>query len=115
MPRPFGLCRITYRPTPPGALYQTFPPAEARRILRRIQFHYTPKHASWLNMVEIEIGVLSSQCLDRRIESRQLLVAEVAAWERQRNHTRARINWMFTAEKARQKLARAYPTPIKES
>jgi transposase len=99
----------------PSALYQAFPAPEARRVLRRLEFHYTPKHASWLNMVEIEIGVLRSQCLDRRIDSRKHLVAEVAAWERQRNHTRARINWMFTAEKARQKLARAYPTPIKES
>src|SRR5579864_5689273 len=99
----------------PSALYQAFPPAEARRVLRRLEFHYTPKHASWLNMVEIEIGVLRSQCLDRRIDSRKRLVCEIAAWERQRNDSRARINWMFTAEKARQKMARAYPTPAKES
>ena len=71
-----------------GALYQAFPAAEARRMLRRLEFHYTPKHASWLNMVEIEIGVLRSQCLDRRIESRDRLVAEIAAWERQRNAAR---------------------------
>jgi transposase len=94
-----------------SALYQTFPAPEARRILRRIEFHYTPRHASWLNMVEIEIGILRNQCLDRRIESRQLLVSEVAAWERQRNKSRARINWMFTTEKARAKMARAYPNP----
>jgi DDE superfamily endonuclease len=98
-----------------AALYQTFPAPEARRILRRIEFHYTPKHASWLNMVEIEIGVLRSQCLDRRIENRQTLVSEIAAWQCQRNKTGARINWMFTAEKARAKMARAYPTPSKES
>ena len=98
-----------------SALYQTFPPAEARRVLRRLEFHYTPKHASWLNMVEIEIGVLRSQCLDRRIDSRKRLVSEIAAWERQRNASRSRINWMFTAEKARQKMATAYPSTAKES
>jgi transposase len=98
-----------------AALYQTFPAPEARRILRRIEFHYTPKHASWLNMVEIEIGVLRSQCLDRRIDSREKLVSEIAAWQSQRNNSGARINWMFTAEKARAKMARAYPTPSKES
>ena len=94
-----------------GALYQTFPAAEARRILRRLEFHYTPKHASWLNMVEIEIGVLASQCLDRRIESYADLVAETAAWEKQRNAARARVNWSFTTEKARAKMRRAYPRP----
>jgi transposase len=99
----------------PSALYQTFPPSEARRILRRLEFHYTPRHASWLNMVEIEIGVLRTQCLDRRIDNRQLLVSEVAAWESQRNNSRARIKWMFTPEKARAKMARAYPIPINES
>jgi transposase len=99
----------------PSALYQAFPAPEARRVLRRLEFHYTPKHASWLNMVEIEIGVLRSQCLDRRIDSRKRLVSEIAAWERQRNSTRARIKWMFTAEKARQKMARAYPVAPKES
>ena len=92
-----------------GALYQAFPPAEARRILRRLEFHYVPKHASWLNMVEIEIGVLRSQCLDRRIGDRQQLISEIAAWERQRNAARARIKWMFTTEKARAKMGRAYP------
>jgi transposase len=92
-----------------GALYQAFPPDEARRLLRRLEFHYVPKHASWLNMVEIEIGVLRSQCLDRRIESQQHLISEIAAWERQRNTSRARIKWMFTTEKARAKMARAYP------
>ena len=92
-----------------AALYQTFPPAEARRILRRLEFHYTPKHASWLNMVEIEIGVLRTQCLDRRIDNRQTMETEIAAWQRQRNNSGARINWMFSTDKARIKLAKAYP------
>jgi hypothetical protein len=92
-----------------GALYQAFPPDEARRLLRRLEFHYVPKHASWLNMVEIEIGVLRTQCLDRRIESQHHLISETAAWERQRNNSRARIKWMFTTEKARAKMGRAYP------
>jgi len=92
-----------------GALYDAFPAPEARRVLQRLEFHHTPKHASWLNMVEIEIGVLRSQCLDRRIDDKHKLIAEVAAWERQRNDAQARINWMFTTEKARQKLATAYP------
>src|SRR5215467_3451757 len=94
-----------------GALYQTFPADEARRVLRRLEFHYVPKHASWLNMVEIEIGVLAAQCLDRRIGSIEPLTAETAAWEQQRNAARARIKWMFTTGKARAKMARAYPQP----
>ncbi len=93
----------------PSSLYSSFPPAEARRILRQLEFHYTPKHASWLNMVEIEIGVLRTQCLDRRIESQDRLVSEIAAWEIRRNATGDRINWMFSTEKAREKLAKAYP------
>jgi len=92
-----------------AALYQALPPAEARRILRRLEFHYTPKHASWLNMVKIEIGVLRCQCLDRRIADRQLLVDEIKEWQRQRNQSGARINWMFSTEIARTKMARAYP------
>jgi transposase len=95
----------------PGALYATFPPAEARRILRRLEFHYTPRHASWLNMVEIEIGVLRSQCLDRRIDNKDQLKLEVAAWERQRNASGARIKWMFTTDKARAKMGKVYPQP----
>ena len=98
-----------------GALYQTFPPAEARRILRRIEFHYTPKHASWLNMVEIEIGVLRGQCLARRIDDPKQLRREISAWERQRNAARSRIKWMFTTEKARAKMRSAYPNASKES
>jgi transposase len=96
-----------------GALYDTFPAAEARRVLKRLEFHYTPKHASWLNMVEIEIGVLRSQCLDRRIDDKTKLVAEIAAWEQRRNAEGAQINWMFTTQKAREKLRKAYP--VKES
>ena len=92
-----------------GALYQAFPPYEARRLLRRLEFHYVPNHASWLNMVEIEIGVLRGQCLDRRIASQEQLVSEIAAWERQRNASGARIKWMFTTEKARDKMGRTYP------
>jgi transposase len=92
-----------------GALYETFPAPEAHRILQRLEFHYTPKHASWLNMVEIEIGVLRGQCLDRRLGERDLLASEVEAWQRQRNASGARIKWRFTTQKARAKLARVYP------
>jgi len=95
-----------------GALYQAFPACEARRVLQRLEFHYVPKHASWLNMVEIEIGVLRGQCLDQRIDNRERLVSEIAAWERQRNASGAPIKWMFTTEKARAKMGRAYPDPI---
>jgi len=93
-------------------LYEVFAPDEARRILRRLEFHYTPKHASWLNMVEIEISVLSSQCLDRRIPDRETLAAEIAAWERKRNATGARVRWMFNVNDARRKMGRAYPSVL---
>jgi transposase len=99
----------------PGALYETFLATEAHRILQRVEFHYTPKHASWLNMVEIEIGVLRGQCLDRRIGERETLIAEIEAWQRQRNASGDRIKWKFTTQKARDKLARAYPEIAKES
>jgi transposase len=95
----------------PGSLYEAFPAAEAHRILGRLEFHFTPKHASWLNMVEIEIGVLKGQCLERRIDDRQCLEREIAAWEAQRNAAGAQITWMFTTEKARTKMGRAYPKP----
>jgi transposase len=99
-----------------SAIYQTFPAAEARRILRRLEFHYTPKHASWLNMVEIEIGVMRRQCLDRRIDSRARLETEVRAWERRRTQSGARIHWMFSTDQARAKMAKSYPAPsINES
>ena len=92
-----------------GALYRTFPPAEARRVLERLEFHYTPEKASWLNMVEIEIGVLVRQCLDRRIADRHKLAREVEAWEQQRNEAAATIRWMFNVEMAREKFSRHYP------
>ena len=92
-----------------SALYQRFAPAEARRILSRIEFHFTPKHASWLNMVEIEIGVMVRQCLSRRIAEKAILTSEIAKWERRRNREGARIEWMFTVDRARKKLGRAYP------
>jgi transposase len=94
-----------------SALYQAFEPQEARRILRKLEFHFTPKHASWLNMVEIEIGVMVAQCLRRRIPDQAMLVREIAAWEHRRNAAKASINWMFTVDRAREKLGRAYPTP----
>jgi len=91
-----------------GALYKAFPPQEARRILNKIELHYTPKHASWLNMVEIEIGNMNQQCLNRRIESTAELKKELAAWEWRRNRDGASINWMFNVDAAREKLERAY-------
>lgn len=92
-----------------GAIYQAFPPDEARRILRRLDFHYVPKHASWLNMVEIEIGVLKGQCLDRRIGDRATLEREIAFWQARRNGAGAQIRWMFTVGRARDKMGHAYP------
>lgn len=94
-----------------GSLYEAFPPAEARRILKRLEFHFTPKHGSWLNMAEIEIGVLTSQCLSRRIPDRETLAQEVLAWKHRRNESGARIRWMFRVEKAREKLGKVYPDP----
>lgn len=99
----------------PAALYQAFEPAEARRILGRIEFHFTPKHASWLNMVEIEIGVMVGQCLDRRIPDKATLIKQIAAWERRRNAEKASIDWVFTVDRARHKLGRAYPRPAARS
>lgn len=92
-----------------AALYQAFEPEEARRILRRLEFHYTPKHASWLNMVEIELSVLSRQCLERRIPDAERLAREVGAWEQERNEGGLTVQWRFTASDAREKLARFYP------
>jgi transposase len=99
----------------PAALYQAFAPAEARRMLSRLEFHFTPKHASWLNLVEIEIGVMVAQCLDRRIPDKTTLTKEIAAWERRRNAEQARIKWMFTVERAREKLGRLYPQPARRT
>lgn len=94
-----------------GSLYETFAPEEARRVLRRLEFHFTPKHASWLNMAEIEIGVLRSQCLDRRIDNRVRLEREIDKWQQQRNAAGVRVKWMFTTDKARARMGRAYPKP----
>jgi len=94
----------------PASLYETFVPEEARRILRKLEFHYTPKHASWLNMAEIEISVLDRQCLDRRLPELTLVRSEVAAWEDQRNQQRATVDWQFTNSKARSKLQYLYPS-----
>ncbi len=94
----------------PASLYEAFPPEEARRIAGKLEFHYTPKHGSWLNMAELEISALSRQCLDRRIESLPVLAQEVAAWEGPRNAARATIHWRFTCADARTKLARLYPS-----
>ena len=93
----------------PAALYEAFEPAEAKRILDRLEFHYTPKHGSWLNIVEIEIGVLSEQCLDRRIPDADTLQSEIAAWETLRNAQRATVDWRFTTARAREKLKQLYP------
>jgi hypothetical protein len=93
----------------PAALYQAFPPDEARRLLRKLEFHYTPKHASWLNMAEIEISVLSRQVLQQRIASRETLTILTAAWEQGRNARKASITWSFRLDDARTKLARLYP------
>jgi hypothetical protein len=93
----------------PASLYEAYPAAEARRILRRLCFHHTPKHASWLNMAEIEIGVLSAQCLDRRIPDIATLKPETSAWETQRNAAGATIKWRFTVQDARCRLSHLYP------
>ena len=93
----------------PAALYQALPPEEARRILRKVEFHYTPKHGSWLNMAEIEIGVMRKQCLDRRIGEVDTLTDELEAWENERNDAGATINWLFDLTRAREKMSRAYP------
>lgn len=94
----------------PAALYEVFPPEEARRIYQKLEFHYTPKHASWLNQVEIELSVLSRQCLERRIPDLQTLSREIVAWEQQRNQQKASINWRFKTTDARKKMGRLYPT-----
>lgn len=94
----------------PAALYEAFEPAEARRLVERLEIHYTPKHASWLNMAETELSVLARQCLDRRIAERAILVREVAAWEAERNAAVVKVDWQFTTADARIKLKRLYPS-----
>ena len=93
----------------PASLYEAFPPAEARRLVERFEWHYTPKHGSWLDMAESELAVLSSQCLDRRIPDQQTLKDEVKAWELGRNAKHATADWRFTTVDARVKLKRLYP------
>jgi DDE superfamily endonuclease len=94
----------------PASLYEAFPPAEARRLLERLEIHDTPKHGSWLDMAETELSVLASQCLNRRIPDPSLLRREVAAWERQRNAAECQVDWRFTTQDARIKLKRLYPS-----
>jgi len=94
----------------PASLYEAFPAAEARRLVERFEWHYTPKHGSWLDMAESELGVVSSQCLDRRILDKQTLIEEVAAWEDDRNKNHTKADWQFTTADARIKLTRLYPT-----
>ena len=94
----------------PASLYEAFPAAEARRLVERFEWHYTPKHGSWLNLAESELSVLSNQCLDRRIADKQTLVEEVAAWENTRNKKHVKADWQFTTADARIKLKRLYPT-----
>ncbi len=93
-----------------ASLYKAFIPAEARRILDKLDFHYTPKHGSWLNMAEIELSVLTRQCLDRRIPEKDVLKEEVAAWEKRRNQISSKTDWQFTTVDARIKLKRLYPS-----
>lgn len=93
----------------PWSLYETFEPQEAHRLAARIEWHYTPKHGSWLNMAEIELGVLSRQCLEERMQSRDNLETQVRAWQTQRNATQVKINWRFSVQNARCKLKRLYP------
>ena len=92
-----------------GAMYEAFPAPEARRLVERFEWHYTPKHGSWLDMAESELGVLTAQCLDRRIANKDMLTSEVAAWQADRNRRHTQSNWQFTAQTARVKLKRLYP------
>jgi hypothetical protein len=93
-----------------ASLYEAFPAAEARRLVERFEWHYTPKHGSWLDLAESELGVLTSQCLDRRIPDKQTLATEIAAWEHHRNAHHAKANWRFTTPDARIKLKHLYPS-----
>lgn len=94
----------------PGSLYEAFPPAEAKRLADKLEIHYTPKHGSWLNIAEIELSVLSRQCLDRRLPDITTLQAEVTAWQERRNSAGGTVDWRFTTADARIKLKRLYPT-----
>lgn len=94
----------------PAALYEAFPPCEARRLTERFEWHYTPKHGSWLNMAESELSVLSRQCLDRRIHDQQSLREQVQTWQSERNANATKANWQFKTDDARTKLKQLYPT-----
>jgi transposase len=94
----------------PGSLHEAFEPSEARRLVKKLEFHYTPKHSSWLNMAEIELSIMQRQCLNRRIADEATLKREVAAWEQQRNEAKETIDWRFSITDAREKLKRLYPT-----
>jgi hypothetical protein len=98
-----------------ASLYEAFPPEEARRLIEKLEVHYTPKHGSWLNMAEIELGIMQRQCLDRRIADLSTLQTEVAAWQKDRNTLKVTVNWQFTTADARIKLKRLYPViePVK--
>lgn len=93
----------------PASLYKAFPPAEAKQIIKKLELHYTPKHGSWLNIAEIELNVMTRQCLVRRIDSIERLREELAAWENERNNNQAKVNWQFKTKDARIKLASLYP------
>ena len=94
----------------PASLYEAFDPTEAKRLANKLEIHYTPKHGSWLNMAEIELSVLSRQCLDRRVPNFEALEAEVAGWQERRDEMGTKIDWRFSAEDARIKLKRLYPS-----
>ena len=94
----------------PGSLYETFQPDKAKAIWDRFEFVYTPKHGSWLNIAEIELNVLTGQCLNRRIDDIAIVRKEVLAWQKSRNNKNAKVNWQFTTKDARIKLSRLYPT-----
>jgi hypothetical protein len=93
-----------------ASLYEAFKPEEARRVLDKIEWHYIPKHGSWLNMAETEISIMNCQCLDRRMDAQEKIAREVAAWENKRNARQARLHWVFTLAAARLKLRKTYPS-----
>ena len=93
-----------------SSLYEAFPADEARRLVERFEWHYTPKHGSWLDMAESELGALTKQCLDRRIPDKKTIIKEIAAWERERNKNKTKADWQFTTANARVKLKRLYPS-----
>ncbi len=109
-PRPIVLIQDNLNIHSKASLYEAFPAAEARRLVERFEWHYTPKHGSWLDLAESELGVLSSQCLDRRIPDKQTLVEEIAARGQDRNANNTKANWHFTTPNARIKLNYLYPS-----